>query len=565
MKKLFIILLTLAVAGSFTMLSAQPDGGADAGADIPTESGWVDGVFVGNPDPAELEVEPDTSTAGLKLLIDFNLYQVAIENTFGYLPYRYGIDEETNALFEIDQNFIGASYGQPVLDNEGRFIYKQNRQRVFFTLANGTTPVGYDPLRPHAQTRNFDYRMEALRGSLSGDAADNTAAIQRIRGAIEMADRQVQNIRERLMSGQFPKDEFGAAVYTVTVEDMRLDNWVVELNSSADTVENRRYSYAMEVKSFKNMFPNVITQLQGRYYTNTDDFSRTMLVDGGTPKDGYYVPEGAEGGFAPAPRKYLGVRIHFPEHKYNAFAVIRAPYNFPVFDVAGKKLIIEYQAREGDFYNMNYQEGEAGAAPTGDETAGGLTRVGQIIANDQLIPTQNGVLHNVGQIKYIKARVSGRDFHNGFALRLRDQDQNVTEYFLGYLDFRGWRWVIWRNPNYIPVVSQREIFRIPLYPMERPYRVFDSFVVYRNGNDIGGDFVLYIWDVLVDYDLAISPDEYEAIDINDDYYWKVLRDAYIRRGQLEDAKFADRLELEKQEYARMRRIPRLLPQTGGSN
>jgi hypothetical protein len=387
------------------------------------------------------------------------------------------------------------------------------------SVEDPTVGVGFDTLRPEQRLINYDYRQEAIQG------ANELAA------RIEEANKNVADVRNRIMSGQFAKNEFGAPVYTITVEDLKLNNWLVELNSSANVIENRRFSYAMEVKSFKNFYPDYPSALSedGRYTADTADGSRTRLDDA----TGYYAPG------EPLYRKYLGVRVHFPSHTYNAYAVVRPPYNLPVFDVAGKQLIISY---EGPVDKDN---------PPKMEMAGG----GTIIANDQLIPTKNGVLHNVGTIKYIKARVSGRNFHNGFAIRLRDQNEEVTEYFLGYLDYPGWRTLIWKNPNYITAVPQRDIFRIPLYPQERPYRIFDSVVFYRNGNDLGGDFVSYVWDIMVDYDLAVSPDEYEAIDINDDYYWKILRDINVSRMMQNSGRFAERLNLIKQEYARVRRTP----------
>jgi len=131
-----------------------------------------------------------------------------------------------------------------------------------------------------------------------------------------------------------------------------------------------------------------------------------------------------------------------------------------------------------------------------------------------------GVLRNVGTIKSISVRVTGRNFPHGFSISLKDGQEAVREMFLGYLDFDGWRTLTWGNPNYITDVKQRDLRRKPLYPETMPSIKFSHFTIYRHGSQIGGDFVTYIKDVQMVYDLAILETER---DINDEAAWGILQ------------------------------------------
>ena len=92
--------------------------------------------------------------------------------------------------------------------------------------------------------------------------------------------------------------------------------------------------------------------------------------------------------------------------------------------------------------------------------------------------------------------------------------------FLGYLDFDGWRPRQWINPNYVSDVKQRDLRKTPLYPETMPSIKFDSFTIYRQGSQIGGDFVTYIKDVQMVYDLAVLE---AKRDINDEAIWGILQ------------------------------------------
>lgn len=174
----------------------------------------------------------------------------------------------------------------------------------------------------------------------------------------------------------------------------------------------------------------------------------------------------------------LGVRIHFPTAPFNSWARITPPFEIPFYeDVEG-------------------QEGE-----------------GTKFIN-------KGVLRNVGTIKSVSVRVTGRNFPHGLSILLKDEQENVKELFLGFLDFDGWKTLTWENPNYITDVKQRDLRRTPLYPQIMPSIKFDSFTIYRHGSQIGGDFVTYIKDVQMVYDLAILEAER---DIDDEAAWGILK------------------------------------------
>ncbi len=204
----------------------------------------------------------------------------------------------------------------------------------------------------------------------------------------------------------------------------------------------------------------------------------------------------------------LGVRIHFPTAPFNGWAKIQPPFEIPFYEDA-----------EGD------EEGE-----------------GTQFLN-------KGVLRNVGTIKSISMRVTGRNFPHGMSLTLKDEQDSAREMFLGYLDFSGWRTLTWENPNYITDVKQRDLRKKPLYPETMPSIKFDSFTIYRQGSQIGGDFVTYLKDVVMVYDLAVLEAER---DIDDEDAWGILqarrdvkRAAEIRRlGILQVLRRQEQLKMQ---------------------
>jgi len=245
--------------------------------------------------------------------------------------------------------------------------------------------------------------------------------------------------------------------YNITVDDVKIDRWIVELNSSAKSVEGKIYSMTKSVKT-----------------------------------------KGLVGG---KPRTVLGARVHFPTWQFAAWAKITPPFEFPAF------------TKEGQLANVN-----------------------------------NGLVKNTGQIYQIAVEVMGKNYNNAFILRLKNEVEEVEEYFMGYLFFQGWRKLIWKNPHYVSNVDLREVIRLPLYPRSVPYKKIDSFVVYRHGDQWGGDFVVYIANVSIAYDLAVLDDE---SDIDDEALWKIINDQTKVKQERSRKLNAELLDLRMRESAKL--------------
>jgi len=252
-----------------------------------------------------------------------------------------------------------------------------------------------------------------------------------------------------------PDPQTGIPQYNITVADMLIRKWIVQLNSSANTIESRRYSMCRRVKTL-----------------------------------GKYTPA----------RNVLGARVHFPAGPFNAWAKIMPPFELVAFSDTGR-----------------------------------LVNVG------------NGVVDNTGQIYDITIEVNGRNYNNSITIRLKDENDEMTDYFMGYLFYAGWKKLVWKNPNYVENVDLREIFRLPLYPKSKPYKKLDSFIVFRHGDQVGGDFVVYISEVRVSYDLAILEDEE---DIDDERVWKIISDRQKAKALVEKRRNAEIIELRRIEQRR---------------
>ncbi|GMT48532.1 MAG: flagellar filament outer layer protein [bacterium] len=223
--------------------------------------------------------------------------------------------------------------------------------------------------------------------------------------------------------------------YFVTQEDMALDNWKVEFNSSSNTYANRKYSLT----------------------------KRATIVRGSRKGE-----------------SVLGARIHFPSHRFNSHAVISPMYE-----------IMEYNDK-GDKINVG-----------------------------------RGVIDNVYQIKQISVEVSGRNYDNRLMLRLMNQNREIKDFFMGYLNFVGWRKLIWKNASYIGNVDQRQPFKPRLYPTETPYYKFYGFVISRLEDGARGDFVVYFKKVDFIYDRSNVFDDQLSVD--DEKEWGIRRHEFVKR------------------------------------
>ncbi len=222
---------------------------------------------------------------------------------------------------------------------------------------------------------------------------------------------------------------------------LAIEKWEVVLNSSAKTVVNQKLSYTLKAP--------------------VSDKAKNF-----------------------AGETVMGIRVHFPEDPFNAYAIIKPPFEIPAYMRKTK----DDGTEDPEDKNGSKFEGF-------------------------------GVLKNVGAIKSIAVNVYGSNFPNGLGIILKDQNGKERNVFLDYLDFRGWRTLGWVNPSYISEVRNRELKKYPLYPRTTPMRKLMGFVLYKDAAQEGGDVITYIKDVKLTYDLAVLPG---LDDIDNEALWGIL-------------------------------------------
>lgn len=242
----------------------------------------------------------------------------------------------------------------------------------------------------------------------------------------------------------------------VGYKDYQVSNWVVELNSSADFIENRILSYCLPV-------------------TSHIQFSGSVL----------------------------GVRVHFPSWNNNSYAVIRPPYPLKVYDT------------NGNFINE-----------------------------------ENGVMPNAWEIKMLSLWIDGRGYNYQVAVRLRDRDNKMYEFYMGSLNYDGWRQLVWINPAYTERVFAKTLRSVPLYPRDVPFYVFDSIVIYRQAVELGGDFITYIGKVDMEYTPYIV-DSDQTNDINDEDVWGIITERGRQVQEYENRLLVEDILLYQQESRRV--------------
>ncbi len=220
-----------------------------------------------------------------------------------------------------------------------------------------------------------------------------------------------------------------------------------------------------------------------------------------------------------AGKEILGARIVFPTSPVNANARIVPPFDIPAFEAAS----------DVDD-NGNVQPAQASVTQA-TRFEGGY-----------------GVLKNVGTIKALSVTTQGMNYPHGLYVLLKDADGVEKRYFMGYLNFDGWKELRWSNPAYVQEVRAREIRLLPVYPTTTPYVKFAGFLVTRDAADIGGDFVCYFKDVKAIYDKAVLTTER---DIADEDIWGIVSDREKAKQKLEMTNFGQKqvyrfLEAEKQ-------------------
>jgi hypothetical protein len=187
----------------------------------------------------------------------------------------------------------------------------------------------------------------------------------------------------------------------------------------------------------------------------------------------------------------MGVRIHFPDQSFNSYGFVKPPFDIPAYATHPN----DPEASKGNQFN-GY-----------------------------------GVLKNVGVIKSVAINVKGMNFNQGLSVVLRNEEEEMINIDFGYLNFEGWKELVWENPNYIGEVRNREIKKHALYPRMSPSITFESINFYKDGMMEGGDFISYVKDITVAYDMAIL--EKVDAEINDEEVWGILADREEERRKNE--------------------------------
>lgn len=203
----------------------------------------------------------------------------------------------------------------------------------------------------------------------------------------------------------------------------------------------------------------------------------------------------------------LGVRVNFPMWNSNANATIKPSFEIPSY---------EPMAQVSD--DGVVQE------PTDADREMGISR----------FEDGYGVIKNVAVIKEIAVNTYGMNFPHGLYVLLRDENNNDQRYFMGYLNFDGWRQLIWRNPGYVSEVRTREVRLYPVYPTAFPYVKFMGFLVTRDAAHDGGDYIGYFKDVKVIYDKAVLN---TVRDFADEDLWGINTQKEMDRKQMEVNRF----------------------------
>jgi hypothetical protein len=205
----------------------------------------------------------------------------------------------------------------------------------------------------------------------------------------------------------------------------------------------------------------------------------------------------------------LGTRIHFIEGRFLSWAMITPPFElFPYYD-------------DGAYVNQNDSKEE-----------------------NSLVM---GILVNVGQIKSLSTWVYGLNYQMQTAVRLRDRNDRVSDYFMGSIYYDGWRKLVWNNPEYTDSIQDRVLQRLPLYPKSYPFIAFDSFIVYKPEVENGGDFVVYFKDVDMEFDRAVIREE---LDIDDESMWGILSKERLKKRVNDLRSIGEKLYLYQQEQKR---------------
>ncbi|MBN1835869.1 MAG: flagellar filament outer layer protein FlaA [Spirochaetales bacterium] len=262
---------------------------------------------------------------------------------------------------------------------------------------------------------------------------------------------------------------------------LAIENWYVQLASSARTVENQTLSMTKMAPLKPDAKPFNNEEMGG------------LIV--------------------------LGVRVHFPLPSFNSYALILPPFEIPAYQV-------KQELRGDELIDLE--------DPEGSKFDG------------------YGVVKNVGVLKSVEVTVYGSNFPNGVGVLLKDQDGKEQTIFMDYLDFDGWRKLVWNNPNYITEVRNREVRKYPLYPNNEPFVKLMGLIIYRDSMQAGGDIITYFKDIQVTYDKALLE---VRRDFDDEAIWGILKvrqearkQAELRRlGELQVLRTLEKQKMHKEE------------------
>jgi hypothetical protein len=211
----------------------------------------------------------------------------------------------------------------------------------------------------------------------------------------------------------------------------------------------------------------------------------------------------------------MGVRINFPTEPWNSNAFIRPPFEIPAYEATGT---ID---DEGNF-------------TASDDNVMAHSRFEGPLGDDGKPEYGFGVVKNVGTIKSVGVTVYGLQFPHALSVILIDNDGNEKIFHVDYLLFDGWAELQWNNPAYIQQVRNRELRLTPLYPTATPFVKFGGFLIKRDADKDGGDFVTYFRDVKIIYDKAVLDTDR---DIDDEGLWHIIQDRETAKKKWEMSRF----------------------------
>ena len=248
---------------------------------------------------------------------------------------------------------------------------------------------------------------------------------------------------------------------------LALSDWEVNLNDSAQTAQNMRYSMVKPAPT-----------VSGPY----------------------------------AGQNIMGVRVLFPTAPVNANARIEPAFDIPAFepmaDIDENGQVVAGTEQPGKF-RFRKQEEDAAAY---------------------------GVLDNVGTLKEISVTTMGNNYPHALYVLLEDNDGVERRYYMGTLNFDGWKNLIWRNPNYLTDIRNREIRVYPIYPRGLPFVKFNGLLVTKDASHVGGNFIGYFKQVDVIYDRAVAQVDR---DILDEDLWGIITEQEEKRQAREVSLFGN--------------------------